>query len=378
MAIVVLFCVSCGQQPAGEVQEQAVEQNEVAGTESEVKVPLLARIHFNVQVTDYAASMAFYRMLGLTDGRTGFNKTNTHEMARALGMFDLCTYEFFDAEVAFIPSGWGPTSIDIIQFITPFIDAPPYPNLNHLGMAYAGLLTTDLMADVAYLKSQGVEFLAEPHGIPGSRFVFLKDPDGTFYKLYESAPPHGDPEANVHIQAIPFVAFNVTDFDRSREFYRTLGYTESMPLPATSTLEEAQAYGFDRPFKIRGADLSMTTGDKSVIRLVQWLDPVDDDPPYPPPISHLGINRMAVAVADLDEAYAVLKADGREFLSEIAPCCSATGLDETGIVHLIDPDGVFIELVGAIVPTDPPPAPPDWCPQPQASQSSGTRSTNAP
>jgi catechol 2,3-dioxygenase-like lactoylglutathione lyase family enzyme len=368
LALALLVCVSCGQQSRDEADASPAQQDEtVEAAESVVKVPLLARIHFNVQVTDYAASMAFYRMLGLSDGRTGFNLTNTHEMARALGMFDLCTYEFYDAEVAFIPSGWGPTSIDIIQFITPFIDEPPYPNLNHLGMAYAGLLTTDLAADVAYLKAQGVEFLSEPVGVPGNRFVFLKDPDGTFYQLYESAPPHGDPEANTHIKAIPFVAFNVSDFDRSREFYRMLGYTESKPLPTTSTMEEAGAFGLDRPFKIKGADLSMTTGDKSVIRLVQWLDPSDDQPPYPPPISHLGINRMAVAVANLDEAVAVLKAEGHEFLSGIAPCCSGTGLDETGIVHLIDPDGIFIELVGAIVPPKPPPAPPDWCPQPAGS-----------
>jgi catechol 2,3-dioxygenase-like lactoylglutathione lyase family enzyme len=332
--------------------------------QTEVKVPLLGRIHFNVQVTDYAASLAFYRMLGLTQGRTGFNKTNTHEMARALGMFDLCTYEFYDAEVAFIPSSWGPSSIDIIQYVTPFNAEPPYPSVNHLGMAYAGLLTTDLAADYAYLRGQGVTFLSEPYGIPGNRFVFLQDPDGTFYMLYESAPPHGDPQANIHIKAIPFVAFNVSDFDRSREFYRMLGFTRSKPLPSTSTLEEARAYGFDRPIKIRGADLSMTTGDKSVIRLVQWLDPVDDEPAYPPPISHLGINRIAVAVQNLDEAVAVLSADGHEFLSGIAPCCSGTGLDEQGIVHLIDPDGVFVELVGAIVPPTPPPAAPEFCQTP--------------
>ncbi|MEE8307713.1 MAG: VOC family protein [Gammaproteobacteria bacterium] len=352
----VAFCASCGQQQIAQPNAEVSEVSEV----SEVKVPLLARIHFNIQVTDYQASMAFYRMLGLTEGRTGFNKTNTHEMARALGMFDLCTYEFYDAEVAFIPASWGPTSIDIIQFVTPFLDEPPYANLNHLGMAYAGMLTTDLAADLAYLKSQGVRFLSDPYGIPGNQFVFFKDPDGTFYKLYETAPPHGDPEASVHIKAIPFVAINVSDFDRSREFYRMLGYTQSKPLPATSTLEEAQAYGFDRPFKIRGADLSMTTGDKSMIRLVQWLDPADDAPPYPPPISHLGIDRMAVAVENLDDAVAVLSADGQAFLSEIAPCCSATGLDETGIVHLIDPDGVFIELVGAIAQREPNP-PPQWC-----------------
>ena len=357
---VVVLTVSCDRQATADGEPAAVV-GEPGTAVGEVKVPLLGRIHFNVQVTDFAESLAFYRMLGLTEGRTGFNKTNTHEMARALGMFDLCTYEFYDAEVAHIPSSWGPSSIDIIQYVTPFNDEPPYSSVNHLGMAYAGLLTTNLAADYAYLKSQGVRFLSEPYGIPGNRFVFLQDPDGTFYQLYESAPPHGDPQADTHIKAIPFVAFNVSDFEQSRAFYYMLGFTESKPLPDTSTLAEAQAYGFDKPFRIRGADLSMTTGDRSLIRLVQWLDPVSPGPAYPPPISHLGINRIAVGVEDLDAAFAVLTADGYEFLSDIAPCCSGTGLDEMGIVHLIDPDGIFVELVGTIVPPSPPPAPPEFC-----------------
>ena len=34
------------------------------------------------------------------------------------------------------------------------------------------------------------------------------------------------------------------------------------------------------------------------------------------------------------------------FLSEIAPCCSGTDTDTGGIVHMINFDGVFLELVG--------------------------------
>ena len=48
---------------------------------------------------------------------------------------------------------------------------------------------------------------------------------------------------------------------------------------------------------------------------------------------------------------------GVEFLSEIVPCSSGTGEDEMGIVHAIDPDGVFIELVGPITPRPPTPQP---------------------
>jgi hypothetical protein len=45
----------------------------------------------------------------------------------------------------------------------------------------------------------------------------------------------------------------------------------------------------------------------------------------------------------------------------VAPCCSGTGDDEFGIVHAIDPDGVFLELVGTIARQELKP-PPEGCP----------------
>jgi catechol 2,3-dioxygenase-like lactoylglutathione lyase family enzyme len=327
---------------------------------STLDIGLTARIHFNTQTSDFARSRAFYRMLGFTAGVGGFPKTNTHLMARSLGMDDLCTYEIQDIEVIAIPDSWGPTSIDLIQFAVPFNPAPPYASPIHLGMAYAALLTTDLAADVAYLRAQGVAFLSEPYGVPGNRFVFFRDPDGVLFKLVETAPPHGDPDADMHVKAMPYVALNVSDFDRSLAFYRMLGYSEVRPLPATGTLAEARAYGLDTPFELRGADIAIPGGDRHRLRLVQWLEPFDDDPPYPPPINHIGIDRIALAVVDLDRAVARLQEHGAEFLSETAPCCSGTGEDETGIINLIDPDGIYLELVGPIA-RRAPVALPEWC-----------------
>jgi catechol 2,3-dioxygenase-like lactoylglutathione lyase family enzyme len=323
-------------------------------------IGLTGRIHFNTQTADFARARAFYRMLGFTAGVGGFPKTNTHEMARTLGMNDLCSYEIQEIEVISIPDSWGPTSIDLIQFAVPFNPEPPYASPTHLGMAYAALLTTDLAADVSRLRAEGVELLSEPYGVPGDRFVFFTDPDGVWFKLVETTPPHGDPDADMHIRAMPYVALNVSDFERSLAFYRRLGYTETRPLPSTGSLNEARAYGLDAPFERRAAEIAIPGGDRHRLRLVQWLDPSDDDPPYPPPINHIGIDRIALAVTDLDRAVSILRDEGAEFLSEIAPCCSGTSTDETGIVNLIDPDGIFLELVGQIARRDPV-APPEWC-----------------
>lgn len=320
-------------------------------------IGLMARIHFNTQTSDFPRARAFYRLLGYTQGQGNFPHTNTHQMARSLGMYDLCTYEIEDIEVMQIPNSWGPTSIDLIKFKVPYNDAPPYATPNHLGMAYAALQTTDLASDYAYLSAHGVKFLSTPYGIPGDQFVFFEDPDGVFFKLVETTPVHKT-EGDTNIVAMPYIGINVSDFDTALAFYQSLGYTKIRYLPQVGSADEAAAYGFDGPFKIKGADVALPRGDQHRLRIIQWLDPYTPEPPYPAPISHIGIDRIALAVMDLDAAVATLKAQGVTFLSDVAPCCSGTGADETGIINALDPDGTFIELVGPIKPRalQPPPA----------------------
>ncbi len=322
-------------------------------------VGVMARIHFNTQTADFNITREFYRLLGYTQGVSNFPRTNTHAMARSLGMYDLCSYELASIEVMSIPNAIGPTSIDLIQFNIPFNGERPYSSPTHLGMAYAALGTARFMADYEYLMRQGVEFVSEPFGEVGERFAFMRDPDGVFLKLVEnSVSAEIDNGADSNINSMPYIGVNVSDFDESLSFYRDLGYTEIDMLPEQGSLAEAQAYGLDQPFTIRGADIRISKGDGHSLRLVQWLEPFDPEPPYPPPISHIGIHRIALAVDNLDTAVESLTAGGVEFLSEIAPCCSGTGLDETGIINAIDPDGIFVELVGPITQRAPQAIPP--------------------
>lgn len=314
-------------------------------------INVLGRIHFNTQTADFEKTREFYRLLGYTQGVNAFPKTNTHLMARSLGMYDLCTYELDSIEVMSIPSAMGPTSIDLIQFAIPYNGEPPYSHPTHLGMAYAAFATATFSQDYNFLKSQSVSFLSEPYGKEGERFVFMQDPDGVYLKLVElpqSSRENFESEAKVNIEAMPYVGINVSNFEESLSFYESLGYTEIKFLPEQGSIEEGQAYGLDRPFSIRGADISLSEGDRHSLRLIQWLEPFDPEPPYPSPISHIGIHRIALAVQNLDIAVETLTAKGVEFLSQIAPCCSGTGLDEQGIINAIDPDGIFVELVGPI------------------------------
>jgi hypothetical protein len=129
----------------------------------------------------------------------------------------------------------------------------------------------------------------------------------------------------------------------------------------TGSLEEARAYGLDQPFQFKGADIALGVGDRHVLRLIQWIEPYNPEPSYAPPINHIGINRIALLTPDIARAVKILKGQGVKFLSEIAPCCTGTAEDDTAIVHAIDPDGVFLELVGGITPRPLQPQP-EECP----------------
>ncbi len=311
------------------------------------QVGLAARIHFNTQTADFDRARAFYRLLGYTRGRSDFPRTNTYAMARSLGMYNLCTYEIEDIEVMFIPEASGPTAIDLIQFKVPFNDEPPYAQINHLGMAYAALGTHHFDADYRYLRNNGVDFISPPAEGADGRFVFMRDPDGVFLKLVE-VPGESPAHTPLNIVSMPYIGINVSNLGEALAFYTMLGYTEVQTFSEAGSAAQGKAYGLDGPFRLRGADVSLPAGDRHTLRLIQWLEPFLDEPPYPAPISHIGIHRIALAVADLDRAVDYLRAQGVSFLSDIAPCCSGTGQDTRGIINALDPDGTFVELVGPI------------------------------
>ncbi len=331
---------------------------------SDDDIGLLARVHFATHTTDFDRARAFYRMLGYTQGVNNFPLTNTHLVAQALGMFDICQYDLEDGEVISLPGAPNYTSIDLLQFKTPFNDASPYSHPNHLGMAYAAFSTSHFTEDLATLRSNGVELLSEPHGTNGNRFVFFRDPDGVLYKL-EALPKEGaSAGSGMHIYDMPYIAVNVRNLEASLEFYARFGYQPiGGPRTHTSSVEEARAYGFDAPFTKTTIHVAIDRGDGHRLKLSQWHKPFNPEPAYPPPINHIGINRIALVVPDVDRAVAALKRQQVPFLSEVAPCCSGTGEDTFGIVHAIDPDGVFLELVGGIA-KRPMPPPPEGCPAP--------------
>jgi catechol 2,3-dioxygenase-like lactoylglutathione lyase family enzyme len=322
---------------------------------ADIELHVHARVHFNTNVANFAAAREFYGKLGF-ETLSGFPDTNTQAMARAIGIQTPTAYDGSRGEEAggyllhgelIGPDGFSGGLIDLIEFTIPKNDEPPYPRLNHLGMARAAMHTTDIAADYQYLKSIGVDFMTQPATrSDGTRFAVFRDPDGTHYELIEVGEQDGGDDGDssaTHIVRLAQVNVNVSDFERASAWYQMLGYEVKNALPPTDSIDVARAMGFAEPFQINGA-LLVHPSDGSALELVQWIAPSDPESPYPVPVNHLGIHRMAFSTSDIEADVAALAAQGVQFISPITPCCS--GPDSWGsIVGFYDPDGTVIELV---------------------------------
>lgn len=316
-----------------------------------VGLHVLSRVHFNVNVSDFAASRAFYGALGFTT-LSGFPDTNTQAMARAIGIETPTSYDGSAGDHAggyllhgeLIALGLAGGVIDLIEFSIPRDETPPYAAPNRLGMAYSVMLSNDIEGDYLRMQEAGVVF-REPltARANGQRFALFTDPDGVFFELREALDQDASSDQELAISRLGALGVNVSDFERSRAWYQMFGYQLTEPLPATQSAAVSQALGFQGPLRQRRAVLTHTV-DGSTMELTQWLQPFDPRPPYPVPVNHLGIHRTALATSDIAADVATLKAQGVEFVSPITPCCS--GPNSSGsIVAFYDPDGTIVELV---------------------------------
>ena len=302
---------------------------------------LTAQAYFGLNTTDIERQRAFYDTLGFIGEIYPAGPETSTTFAQSLGFPD--DY-LIHVALTSLEDPAAPPFVDTVQFRgNSYREEPPYSNLNHIGMAYATYSTTDLDGDFAYLQSQGVEFVSAPTTAPnGERFVFLKDQDGTFLKLIETAEGEG-PTPGPDLVRLVNTNMNVADLDRSREFYRLLGFTESAPGSQAESGDFAAAHGFDGEIVFEGEDVSLGDGtDGATLQLRQWLSPYDDAPSYPPPVNHLGIDRIAFGVKDLTAAIKVMNELGYEQLGPIG------GGPDFGIVFFYDPDGIKVEFAGPL------------------------------
>jgi catechol 2,3-dioxygenase-like lactoylglutathione lyase family enzyme len=141
-----------------------------------------AIFHVNVNCSDYEESKHFYENLGfqsVLDLPTGGDE----DLAKGLALPD-CRGR---ASIMMLdPSDRRQARLDLIEWVEPRDERPPYDHLAHLGINRIALWTIDLQHEYERLRDLGVEFLSTPVTMGDhTRFVCLKDPDGTIIELIE-------------------------------------------------------------------------------------------------------------------------------------------------------------------------------------------------
>ena len=148
--------------------------------------------------------------------------------------------------------------------------------------------------------------------------------------------------SKMNISGMVHVNINCSDFDRSVEFYKSLGFKLLAIVPERNTPEVAAAVGMP-PYLVKGG-LMLLPGSTMMIDLLEWKEPSDDAPPYSH-LYHLGIARIAMSTTDMDADVATLKSRGVELISEPATVGGGGGMPASRFVCFKDPDGTILELV---------------------------------
>jgi catechol 2,3-dioxygenase-like lactoylglutathione lyase family enzyme len=299
-------------------------------------------IHFNINVSDFREAREFYRAAGFVDEIGGFPETNTMEVSAGVGLDTLYRLKAELIYLGRLPEGpmdlTEPTGrfIDLVEWMEPARDDPPYPTVDHPGLTYFSLAVDDLAAVQAGLLGAGGSLVAEA---PDGALAMLRDPDGTFLQLRETG---------TEAAGIDYLNLNVSDLACSRRFYAMLGLEQAvpagagpLPLPLSEELGlEAEA--------LTGAAVLEHREDGSRLRLNQWQGEDPGRRPYAPPLNHLGLQRINWATTDLRHDVEVLRERGVTFVSkDIVPCCEGDA-STFGFIIFEDPDGIYNQLMGTL------------------------------
>ena len=137
------------------------------------------------------------------------------------------------------------------------------------------------------------------------------------------------------------ISITCSDLETTIRFYEALG------LKTIKRLGVVDEPGIAQAFQLPGGRLAvayLATSDKPgalFIDLVQWLDPIGSGEAYRA-LDHIGLNRFALRVTDLDGLVTQARAQGLAFMTD-APV--PVGDEGMRFIVARDPDGVFVQLV---------------------------------
>lgn len=300
--------------------------------------------HIGVGVSDMARSREFWAQLGFTE--VAFDYTGP---LRGLGA--VAGRDEIDAHVVMlrpaVPTVLGPGSVKLVRIAD---GPPPMPEGMAWGEPGVCEVCIHVKAQAALyerLVAAGQTGLMQPNTSPLDPYgtmcslSYVADPDGTKIELIEWLDLESGWPQDSGPQGVNHVAFGVASLERTRAFYRRLGFT-GMLFDSDGYFEPMHPWYLPR--EAPRQKMTLLTNPYGA-----GLEPVEHIPASPDmrgEWGHLGPFDFGVGVRNLDVAAAQLTALGVELRS--APQTIALG--DGGIwryAYFRDPDDIYVCLTEA-------------------------------
>ncbi len=157
-------------------------------------------------------------------------------------------------------------------------------------------------------------------------------------------------ERSMLINGFVHAQINVSDLDRSLEFYEMIGF-EVLSVGVMKDPRVFEALGL-QPGRLRGAFLripGMSTKVTPMLDMIQFLDPPPLGTPYPV-LNHLGIARLCFQVEDIEGAAGRLESKGVELVGPVSEFVNKSNGMRNKVLCFRDPDGVILEYAQVNIP----------------------------
>ena len=301
-----------------------------------MSLTLLSVVHVNVNCSDLARSLAFYRdRVGLVP------QSHTNPLPQEGAGFGLPGRVVWDAHLLHDDRGYASAAVDLLEWKSPPPVGEPARDAHHLGFLRLCLSHPDLDALYETLGREEVACRSQPITVPvlanqDVRFFCCEDPDGTVIEFVERPGP----------VRLSHININCRDLDASSEWYqRVLGVTPIAPRAEPPPASGA-GFGFDGDCSYRADFLAVGGNPESLILdLLEWKDPKPIGEPFQE-ANHLGLFRMAFMVEDAEASCAELDRLG---VAHSGACWLEMGpeipIDGLKAVFFRDPDGTCLELI---------------------------------
>ncbi|UCD08243.1 MAG: VOC family protein [Dehalococcoidales bacterium] len=301
--------------------------------------------HIGIGVSDMDESLKFYRDL------LGFKQTMFDHTGLIPGMEGITGKSKINARVVMLmnentgPLGLG--MLKLVQLLPPDKPDPCFvqvliPGQRQTSVAGAlrwgdiaiaeacfntrggtGKVTEQLAEKGVKVETEAATYKFPPYDAE-TTFSYVRDPDNSLIELADWAMGKSL-ATEAKVEGLNHVGFGVSDVERSREFYKELGFTDTV---------------FD------------TFGRMSVIMMANyhgaWIEAIqfgapDKPEPYIKGWGHLGPMEFAVEVTNLEKAYEELQEKSIKFLCPPQRVEVPSG--SWNYAYVTEPDNLYVSLV---------------------------------